>query len=442
MDGQALTSPRDTRRVGRRRDYPGWRMVWALSATTTVSYGVLLYAVSVLLTPMRHDLHASLGALSGAVSLSIAVAGLIAPFVGAWLDRHGARALMTAGSLVAAASVVGWSQARSLPELYLAFAGIGVASAALFYDSGFAVINTWFDRDRHSALLTLTVVAGFASTVFLPTTQALVDGFGWRDALLVLAALCAATALPHVLLLRRHPADHGYSLDGSDADALPSSPATHQGGQWLQLRDPDVRSSLAAPTVRWLTVSTVAVTAGVTMIIVYLVTYLRTRGYSPAAAAIGAGAIGVMSVSGRVVFTRLVRRLRLARVAAAMLVGQMVGIAMLAWLPKPWGLIVFVLSFGSAFGVMTIARPALLGHYVAPRVFARVSGVQAMLTDVGRIAAPVTAGALIAWTGGFGAMRVAVTVCSVIAAVALLRADAHDRVPPTSPRPSTARAVT
>src|SRR4051794_25679086 len=189
-------------------------MVWALSVTTTVSYGVLLYAVSVLLPPMRRDLHASLGALSGAISLSIAVAGLLAPFVGAWLDRHGARALMTAGSLVAAASVAGWSQARSLPELYLAFAGIGVASAALFYDSGFAVINTWFDRDRHAALLTLTVVAGFASTVFLPTTQALIDATGWRDALLVLAGLCGATALPHVLLLRRRPGDHGTPSTG------------------------------------------------------------------------------------------------------------------------------------------------------------------------------------------------------------------------------------
>ena len=406
-------------------------MVWALSVTTTISYGVLLYAVSVLLTPMRQDLHASLGALSGAISVAIAVAGVLAPFVGAWLDRHGARALMTAGSIVAAVSVVGWSQARNLPELYLAFAGIGLASAALFYDSAFAVINTWFDRDRHAALLTLTVVAGLASTVFLPTTQALIDAIGWRDALLVLAALCAATAVPHALLLRRHPGDHGFAVDGSDADALPASPATHEGEQWLRLRDPELRGSLAAPAVRWLTVSTVAVTGGVTMIIVYLVTYLRSRGYSPSSAALGAGAIGVMSVSGRIAFSRLARRLRLARVAATMLVGQLIGIGLLAWVPRPWGLIVFVVSFGSAFGVMTIARPALLGSYVAPEVFARVSGVQAMLTDAGRIAAPVTAGALIAWTGGFGAMLIAVTLCSAVAAFALLRADAHDAGPVT-----------
>jgi predicted MFS family arabinose efflux permease len=276
-------------------------------------------------------------------------------------------------------------------------------------------------------LLTLTVVAGFASTVFLPTTQALTSALGWRDALLVLAVACASTAVPHALVLRRHPADHGFAVDGGDADALPATPTSHAGQHWLHLRDPQLRAALAAPSVRWLTASTVAVTAGVTMIVVYLVTYLRDHGYSASSAALGAGAIGVMSVSGRIAFTRLARRLRLARVAAAMLVGQLAGIGALAALPRPWGLVVFVVSFGSAFGVMTIARPALLGDYVGAAVFARVSGVQALLTDAGRIAAPVTAGALIAWTGGFGAMLAAVALCSAIAAIALLRADNHDR---------------
>ena len=408
-------------------------MVWALSGTTTVSYGVLLYAVAVILSPMRRDLHASLGAISGAISLSIAVAGALAPLVGAWLDRHGARALMTVGSLLAGASVAGWSQAHNLPELYAAFVGIGIASAALFYDSAFAVINTWFDRDRHAALLTVTVVAGFASTIFLPTTQALVDAMGWRSALLVLAVMCAATCLPHGLVLRRHPADHGLAADGADPpvddpavdDAVAAPGVRHEPAGWLHLRDPELRAGLASAEVRWLTASTVALTAGVTMVIVYLVTYLGTRGYAASAAAFGAGAIGIMSVSGRIAFTALAKRQRLARVAATMLVGQVLGIAALVWVPRPWGLLLFVVSFGSAFGVMTIARPALLGGYVAPRIFARVSGVQAMVTDAGRIAAPVTAGALISWTGGYDAMLAAVAACSTFAAVALLVADQH-----------------
>lgn len=402
-------------------------MVYVLAATTTVNFGVLLYAFSVILPQMRRDLHASLGELSAAVSLAIAVSGVLAPIAGAWLDRHGARALMTVGSIVAMLSVAGWSQAHTLPQLYAAFVGLGIASAAVLYDSAFAVVNTWFDRDRNSALLSVTVVAGLASTIFLPTTQALINAFGWRHALLFLALLCGLTAVPHAVVLRRHPGDHGLWVDGREAaaGASPAPEVAHAHG-WLRLDDPVLRQALVLPSVRWLTASTVAVTTGITVVIVYLVSYLHSRGYSPTAAAVGAGAIGVLSVSGRVVLTSAARRLRLARVSALMVSGQVAGVLLLMLVPRPWGLALFVLTFGAGFGVMTIARAALLSDYVPGPVFARVSGVQAMIVDVGRVLAPVSAGALITWTHGYRSMLVAVMACSAFAAWALLMADRKD----------------
>jgi MFS family permease len=337
---------------------------------------------------------------------------------------------MTVGSLVAMLSVAGWSQVHSLPELYLAFAGIGVASAAVLYDAAFAVVNTWFDERRNDALLTVTVVAGFASTIFLPTTQALIDAFGWRHALLVLAVLCGLTAVPHWMVLRRHPADHGFAPDGaaSVAGASPAPEIEHQHG-WLRLADPTLKAALRLGSVRWLTLSAFAVTTGVTVVIVFLVSYLRSRGYTPTQAATGAGAIGVLSVTGRLALTRAARRVRLARVAAVMVAGQIAGLVALEVLPRPWGLVVFVLLFGAGFGVMTIARAALLSDYVPGQVFARVSGVQALVVDVGRILAPVGAGALIGATGDYDAMLAAVMVCSGVASLSLVVADRHHGPP-------------
>lgn len=380
-------------------------MVWALSVTTTVNYGVLLYAIGVFLPVMRRDAGFSLGELSGAVSLAIAVSGVFAPLSGAWLDRHGARALMTTGSLVAMLSVVGWSQSRSLLTLYLSFVGIGLACAAVLYDAAFAVVNTWFGRDRNAALLTLTVVAGFASTIFLPTSQGLIDWLGWRSALLVLAGLCGATAIPHAVVLRPHPGN-----------------VAHAHG-WLHLHDPVLRRALRLPSVRWLTAGTFAVTTGVTVVVVHLVSYLHSRGYSSTAAAFGVGAIGILSVSGRIALTTIARRVRLARVAAIMVAGQVAGLVLLMTLPRPWGLLLFVLAYGAGYGVMTIARAALLSDYVPVGVFARVSGVQALVVDVGRVIAPVAAGALISWTGGYRAMLFVVMGCSAFAAAALFLSD-------------------
>ena len=49
---------------------------------------------------------------------------------------------------------------------------MGLVGAAVLYEPAFAVINTWFDRDRAAELLTLTVVADFSATTFLSVSQA------------------------------------------------------------------------------------------------------------------------------------------------------------------------------------------------------------------------------------------------------------------------------
>ncbi|MFN2523888.1 MAG: MFS transporter [Mycobacteriales bacterium] len=388
-------------------------MVWALAVTETISYGVLFYAFAVFVVPMRDELGASTGEISAALSLAIAVNGGTAVLVGRWVDRHGTRALMTTGSLVGAAGVVAWSQAQDLPQLYAAFVLLGLAGAAVLYDPAFALINTWFVRDRNAALLTLTVVAGFASTIFLPTSQALVTRLGWRSALLVLAVVLGACAVPHAVLLRRSPADLGLSPDG-----VPDPPSqAHQAGTRAEVRGAWRRSP-----VRWLTVAAVAETVAVTVVAVHLVAYLRDTGAAPATAAAVAGALGILSVSGRVALTALARRVRLGRLAAGMVGGQAAGVGALFWLPRPLSLIVFVLLFGAGFGVMTIARAALLGQYVPARVFGSVSGRQSLLANSGRVIGPLAGGAVIS-AAGYGVAFGAVAACSFAAATALLAAD-------------------
>jgi MFS family permease len=192
---------------------------------------------------------------------------------------------------------------------------------------------------------------------------------------------------------------------------------------FAHLRDPLLRQALRLTSVRWLTASSVATSVGVGAVIVYLVSYLRAHGYTPHEAALGAGAIGILSVTGRIVMTSASRRLRLARVTAAMVAGQVVGVIALAWLPRPLGLVVFVVAYGAGYGVMTIARAALLASYVPTQVFARVSGVQATVIDVGRVSAPVVVGALITWTGGYAVMLGVVAACSAFSAFALLVCD-------------------
>lgn len=396
-------------------------MVWVLAGTATISYGALFYAFAVMVVPMREDFGASTAELSGALTLSLAITGLAAVPAGRWLDRRGARGLMTGGSLLAGLSVAAWSRAENLPQLYLAFVGMGLAGAAVMYEPAFAVINTWFDRDRHDALLTLTVIAGFSSTIFLPLSQVLVDNIGWRDAVLVLAALAGACSVPHHLVLRRAPADLGLHADGVPPDETGPTLDTVALAAAIS-RPADARTAWRASAVRLLTAAVFLETIAVTVVAVHLVSYLRDDGFSAGTAATAAGLLGAMQVAGRITLTRIARRWGIARTAAAMVGGQSLGVAALFAFPHPANAIAFVVLFGAGYGVMSIARPALLGAYVARPIFASVSGVQTLVLNAGRVVAPVSAAAFIS-LAGYGLTFLMVATCALLTCALLLAAD-------------------
>jgi MFS family permease len=137
---------------------------------------------------------------------------------------------------------------------------------------------------------------------------------------------------------------------------------------------------------------------------------------------VAAGGLGALSVTGRVVLTALAARVGIGRVTAVLIGGQAVGVAMLFALPQPAATVVFVLLFGIGFGVLNIARPALLGEYVPGPVFAAVSGQQALAVQFGRVVAPVAAGALIT-AFGYGPGFTFIAGCALVAAVLLVASE-------------------
>ncbi len=78
--------------------YYGWVLVVTLGVTTTISYGTTYYLFGVLVVPVNHAFGWSRASLSGAYALGTVLAGLLGVPIGRVVDRHGARALMTAGS--------------------------------------------------------------------------------------------------------------------------------------------------------------------------------------------------------------------------------------------------------------------------------------------------------------------------------------------------------
>ena len=199
-------------------------IVGALSVTETITWGIVYYGFAVFLTPMERGLGFSRVALTGAFSVGLLTAALVGLPVGRWIDRHGARGVMTIGSCAAVALMLAWSRVETLWALYVVWALMGLAMAATLYEPAFAAIVGWFAQHRDRALLTLTLFAGLASTIFVPIETALLARMDWRSTLVTLAIFLAVSTIPiHAFVLRAPPA-HGT---GGSAVAPPSGHSVH-----------------------------------------------------------------------------------------------------------------------------------------------------------------------------------------------------------------------
>jgi MFS family permease len=351
-------------------------LVAVFAVTQTIGYGVLFYAFGVLLVPIAADLHASTATVTGAATLSILVSAAAAIPVGRWLDRHGGRALMTVGSLIGVAAVLAWSRVDTVAQLYLVFAVIGLAGAASLYEAAFSVVIAIADparRDR--ALLAVTIVAGFASSIFFPLTGWLLAEHGWRTALTILAALLAVTAIP------------GHAI------AVPTRHTHHAAAP--QRAGRSVREALYDRRFWLMTIAFVAEAGAVSAVAVLLVTYLRHAGHQTTIAATVSGLLGVLSVAGRIVTTGLARRYGMTSVAAIVFAIQAAGAAALAHVGGSLaGAIVCVIAFGLGFGVATIARPAILADRYGRLRYATIAAAMAIPITLAKAIAPLAAAAL------------------------------------------------
>lgn len=380
---EAKTHPEGGRWT-RRRPYYGWVMLLALAFTQITSWGILYYSFPVFVTPMQRDLGWSRAALTGAFSLALLCSGGAALGVGRWVDRHGPRLLMTAGSVLASLLLLLWAGTRNLVGFYLLWAALGVTMAMVLYEPAFAAIATWFRRERARALTIVTFLGGFASVVYIPLTTWLVRHYGWRTALLLLAALLAfLTIPPHALLLRRRPADLGLVPDGT--------PGASEAVQPDEASVP-ARRAIRSASFRWLTLGFCLAFFVNVAVTVHLIPFLLDRGFGAGFAATAAGLVGLLALPGRLIFTPLGDRVPRRLVTAAIFAVQALALVVLVLGRSTAGVFLFVTLFGLGFGAITPARAALVADLYGTRHYGSISGVLALFVTVARALAPVTVG--------------------------------------------------
>jgi MFS family permease len=398
----------------------GWTIVAVLAVTETVSWGVLYNAFAVFLPSIQRDLGWSKTELTGAFSLGLATSALAAFPVGRWLDRHSPRPLMTVGSLAGALLVLAWSQVHDLLLFYLIWAGIGLAMASVLYEAAFTVVAKWVRERRRQALTAVTLVGGWASFVFSPLSNWLIDLQGWRHALITLAiVLAAATVSLHALFLRPAPTREAPATALRHADPLlPVTPTKVAA-------EPQVAANLAigSSAFWYLTAAFVLSSFAVSAVAVHLIPYLLESGRSASFAAFAAGLMGLMQVPGRVVFAGAARLLPHRYEAPAVFLLQALGLALLAATTSADGVIVAVSLFGMGNGMATLVRATAIADAYGSVFYGSIAGIAAGFATGARAIAPVTAAALYVAFSGYKPLLWLLVIGTVLAALAARRAN-------------------
>ena len=385
---------------------PGrWRLVAALGVTQIVSWGSVYYAFAVVMASVQRELGASAPATVGAYSVALLVSGLVAAPVGRHIDRHGARRAMTAGSLGAVVLLAAFSQVTSVVALYAVWAALGLVMGLTLYEPAFASLALVFRADLRKAITVLTLAGGFASTVFWPLTQWLSSALGWRDAVLALAAINLVTCVPlHALFL---PAK------GRPADA-PMGAADDAAGRARLLADRRFRWLAVAFTLNMLAFAAMGL---------HLLAMLQEQGFPPEKAALLAALVGPMQVSGRIAEFAFAHRLGPVQTGEIALAAFPVSIAVLAASNgSTWGIVAFAVLYGASNGVMTIVRGTVPAQIWGREGYGGLTGLMATPVLLARAAGPFAAAGVLAATGGYRAVAIALIAVGVVSWIAFAMA--------------------
>jgi len=383
-----------------------WRIVSVLSITHLISYGTLFYAFALLIEPMERDLGWSKTALTAAFSLALISSAFFAVPVGRLIDQGYGRAVMTGGSVLAALLLVLWAHTDSYPVFVLIWVGLGAATSALFYEAGFAVLALNLGLLARRGITIITLVAGFASTVFIPLLHMLIDQYGWRDTILVMAALnigiCAALhafGIPAAPTKPRHAGENRTNL-------LPAS---------------NPRRVLAKPAF-WLFVITSVLQGIISVgIPVHLIPILLERGFSIEAAVAAYTVIGPAQVAARFLTGFGERAMSLKGIGVVTMALSALGFLLLPFIPAgSWLILVFAALYGASNGMLTIVRALLPPELFGREDYGAIQGMIAMPVRITMAIAPFAFGALWAWWGSYDAVLVlclGMAVCSLVAFV-------------------------
>jgi len=367
------------------------QIVWTLGITEIVSWGTLYFTFTVFIGPMNDSLGYGKPFLAGGFSLGLLVWAMCSFAVGRLLDRVPARKVMGIGSVLAAIGLLLWAWCPSPALFLLMWIPLGLAMASTLYEPAFVVLRQAFGDGYQKPIVHVTLFAGFASTLFIPIGQWLVLHWGWRETLVIFAALNLFVCAPlHARL--RYAVHPSYSHTG--AHASPPLPGAASPGI--------ARTTLRQP-VFWAVVLAFTATAVIASLLgAHLIPMLTEKGLPVGQQLVVAALIGPAQVAGRLAMARLPID-HPVRLSMPVYIVMSLGLLCLTLGDGYW-LMVAAVCYGCANGVNTMLRAMAMPELISRHHYATLNGLMMTPVLLMQAAAPWIGALLWRVAGGYWLM--------------------------------------
>jgi MFS family permease len=175
-------------------------VVSVLGSGQILSWGSTFYLLAVLAPAIVRETGWSYDWVISGVSVGLLVAGMVSPRLGRAIGERGGRSVLALGAVLMASGLVLLGAAQNFAWYLAAWLFIGGGMGAGLYDAAFSTLGSIYGRESRSAITSVTLFGGFASTVCWPISAFLTEHLGWRGACFSYAAVHVGFALPIYLL--------------------------------------------------------------------------------------------------------------------------------------------------------------------------------------------------------------------------------------------------
>lgn len=388
--GLGLNAEKDARTL------PSARVVVpALGITQILAWGSSYYLPAVLAKPIAQDTGWPLAWVIAGLSLGLLIAGLISPLVGRRIHDRGGGPVLIASALLLAAGLTVLAMAPNLPVFIGGWSVMGLGMGAGLYDAAFSTLGRIYGLAARQHITTLTLFGGLASTACWPLSAFFVSELGWRGTCGAYAAMQILVALPVYLLALKGsvPPLPPESKRSKSAHLAPAGTARH-------------RALFVIVAVAIMIASMLS-----TVISVYLLTLLQSRGLTLAAAVALGTLVGPSQVGARFI-EMLVSRYHhpiWTKIASVSLVA--IGLLLL-WMDIRL-VAVCLVCYGAGIGLESIARATLPLSLFGAAEYAPIMGRLARPSLIAQAATP-SIGALLVQGLGIEGMLGIVTLVALL----------------------------